>query len=437
MARQGHWNLSKVAKLSICQLIATFACLVVVLFYSPQSETLLKVSSGRLLIYSFFYGLFLLISGEVIGLFDNGHRSLIWKKLLLSFMGAALASFFLILIVWIIDYQFVGRFVVSKIFIVTGIFVFLFLFSIDRLNRRNPWRVLVYLPEFDSVKFEASFNQINTEITWLYPTSDSVHTNLIEYCINNNIDMIVCNKTDFEFDMIGLLASGVRILDIASFFETFSQKIPHSEVSQNWLSKLELRQNGPFARRVKRVSDILLGIIGVVIFCPLFLVACLATLLESGFPIFYCQKRTGYLGRPYVLIKIRTMKRNAESKEALWASNHDNRITFVGGFLRKTRIDEIPQLWNVIKGEMSIVGPRPERPELDKEIANELPFWHSRYLLKPGLTGWAQIKYQYASDLETSEEKLAYDLFYIKNASFFLDLEIILSTLRSITKGSR
>ena len=131
------------------------------------------------------------------------------------------------------------------------------------------------------------------------------------------------------------------------------------------------------------------------------------------------------------------MKPDAEKSGAAWAAKEDQRVTYVGRLLRRTRIDEIPQFWNVIKGEMSIVGPRPERPELEKDIEAKLPFWNCRYLLKPGLTGWAQIKYQYASDLETSEEKLAYDLFYVKNASFFLDLEIILSTLRSLTKGSR
>ena len=109
----------------------------------------------------------------------------------------------------------------------------------------------------------------------------------------------------------------------------------------------------------------------------------------------------------------------------------------MGQILRKWRIDEIPQFWNVIKGEMSIVGPRPERPELEEKINENLPFWKCRYLLKPGLTGWAQIRYEYASDMESSEEKLAYDLYYIKNASFFLDMEIMLSTLRSLTKGSR
>ena len=131
------------------------------------------------------------------------------------------------------------------------------------------------------------------------------------------------------------------------------------------------------------------------------------------------------------------MRKDAEGGGVQWAQEQDKRVTYVGRFLRKTRIDEIPQLWNVIKGEMSLVGPRPERPELDEEIERTSPFWKCRYLLKPGITGWAQIKYQYASDLESSEEKLSYDLFYVKNASFFLDLEIILSTLRSIMKGSR
>lgn len=131
------------------------------------------------------------------------------------------------------------------------------------------------------------------------------------------------------------------------------------------------------------------------------------------------------------------MKRNSESEGAQWAKDKDKRITIVGRFLRKTRIDEIPQFWNVMKGEMSVVGPRPERPELEEKIVSKLPYWKCRYLLKPGITGWAQIKYKYASDFTSSEEKLAYDLYYVKNASFFLDLEIMLSTIRSLMKGSR
>ena len=154
-------------------------------------------------------------------------------------------------------------------------------------------------------------------------------------------------------------------------------------------------------------------------------------------PFLFSQRRVGAFGKPYLMHKLRTMRVDAENKGAMWAIKGDERITPLGRFLRKYRIDEIPQFWNVIKGEMSLVGPRPERPEFINELSEKIPHWSSRTLLKPGLTGWAQILHSYSSDLTSSEEKLAYDLYYIKNASFVLDLEIILSTLRSLTKGSR
>ena len=143
------------------------------------------------------------------------------------------------------------------------------------------------------------------------------------------------------------------------------------------------------------------------------------------------------MGKPYLMFKLRTMRSDAETAGAKWASVRDDRTTAVGRFLRKYRIDEIPQCWNIIKGEMSIVGPRPERPEFMEELCQKVPHWNSRNLLKPGLTGWAQILHTYSADISSSEEKLAYDLYYLKNASFILDLEIMLSTLRSLTKGSR
>ena len=233
------------------------------------------------------------------------------------------------------------------------------------------------------------------------------------------------------------LASGVRVMFPTDFVETFCRKIPSTEVDRSWLARLDLRQRDPIVRRVKRLSDLFTATIGLILCLPILLIACLAIVLETGFPLFFHQKRTGLLGRTYTLHKLRTMQKDAEKKGAEWAQKGDLRVTRVGRFLRRWRIDEIPQFWNIIKGEMSIVGPRPERPELEKEINSRLPFWMCRYLLKPGLTGWAQIRFEYASDMESSEEKLAYDLFYIKNASFLLDLEIMLSTIRSLTKGSR
>ena len=202
--------------------------------------------------------------------------------------------------------------------------------------------------------------------------------------------------------------------------ETFCQRIPPAEVDAAWLTKLNLRQRDPIARRVKRLNDLLLASLGLVLSLPILLLASLAILLDSGFPIFFHQTRTGYLGRPYTLFKLRTMRQDAEGGGAQWAQEQDKRVTYVGRFLRKTRIDEIPQLWNVIKGEMSLVGPRPERPELDEEIERTSPFWKCRYLLKPGITGWAQIKYQYASDSRKFGGKIILRLVLCQKRLLFL-----------------
>ena len=306
---------------------------------------------------------------------------------------------------------------------------------LEGIQRRNPWKILVYLPEAEANEITSSLEAFGERIEWI--TFKSKDGDLLEYCIRKDVDIVIWDKIEKEFDVMALLASGVRVLSVSALWETFSQKIPHSEINEDWLTKLDLRQRDPVVRRIKRLSDILISCFGLIVGFPILVLACLAIFLESGFPLFFTQRRSGYLNRPYILYKLRTMIPDSEKRGAEWAAKQDHRVTRVGRFLRSTRIDEIPQFWNVIKGDMSVVGPRPERPELEDEIIKKLPFWNCRYLLKPGLTGWAQIKYQYAADLETSEEKLAYDLFYVKNASFFLDLEIILSTLRSLTKGSR
>jgi lipopolysaccharide/colanic/teichoic acid biosynthesis glycosyltransferase len=437
MMRKQHLNFSKVNKLFVFQLFAMGACLGVIGFGAPQSETLLQVSKERLLIYSILYGVSCLIAGEIIGLFANNHRNLIWKKFVLSLVSASMGSLGLILAVWSIEFEFVGRLAILKMILFTGLPGFFFFTFLNRLNQGNPWKVLLHLSEEDAQAIIANLKGTEYLIEWIFPVVNSENDKLIEFCKDNQVDIIISDGLNTDFDVIALLGSGVKVLSIDALWETFSQKIPHAEINQNWLTKLDLRQRGPIVRRVKRVMDIWIAGLGLILAFPLLLIAGIIIVLESGFPLFFKQRRTGYLGRPYIMYKLRTMKPDAEKSGATWAAKQDQRVTYVGRFLRRTRIDEIPQLWNVIKGEMSIVGPRPERPELEKDILAKLPYWNCRYLLKPGLTGWAQIKYQYASDLSTSEEKLAYDLFYVKNASFFLDLEIMLSTLRSLMKGSR
>jgi lipopolysaccharide/colanic/teichoic acid biosynthesis glycosyltransferase len=159
----------------------------------------------------------------------------------------------------------------------------------------------------------------------------------------------------------------------------------------------------------------------------------LAIWLESGRPIFYCQERVGENGRPFTLCKFRSMRRDAEQAgRPVWARHDDDRITGVGRFIRKTRLDELPQLWNVVCGDMSFVGPRPERPYFVEELGKEIPFYQQRHAVKPGLTGWAQVKYRYGASLEDAMEKLRYDLYYIKHLSIFFDLTIVFDTVKVV-----
>jgi exopolysaccharide biosynthesis polyprenyl glycosylphosphotransferase len=439
IAKSEHWNLSKVTKLVFCQLIAMGVCLVVTLYYSPASETLLLVNRERLLFYAATFGVFFLLAGEVSGLFVDQRRNGAWKRVFLTLVSSGLGVLGLIILVWTIEFDFVGRFAAFKMLSGVALLVYLFLALQGFLSQGNPWRTLVLASGERKERIRAYLGIESSDVVWLELSDGPMDKeSLLRTCDAEEVELLLLEEEqEREVPVMSLLASGVRVMGVAAFVETFCQRIPPAEVDAAWLTKLNLRQRDPIVRRVKRLNDLLLASLGLVLSLPLLLLAGLAIVLDTGFPLFFHQTRTGYLGRPYTLFKLRTMRQDAEGGRAQWAQKHDKRVTYVGRFLRKTRIDEIPQLWNVIKGEMSLVGPRPERPELDEEIERTSPFWKCRYLLKPGITGWAQIKYQYASDLESSEEKLSYDLFYVKNASFFLDLEIILSTLRSIMKGSR
>ena len=440
-----HWNLGKISKMLLCLVICITSCLVVTLFFSPQSETLLQVSPERLFLYSVAFGCLFLVSGEMVGLFENSIRKITGKKALQALFSSAVSNFGLLVLVWSIEFDFIGRLAILKMLISTGLGTFIFLNMLNSLSNRNPWRVMALIDSCRRKKIVEGTDPNFSAFEWIEPKTESFQKekfdSLLDDCRKNKVEILIIEGKDSEFkeaQIMDFLASGVRVMFPTDFVETFCRKIPSTDLDHRWLARLNLKQRDPLLRRIKRLIDLLLSIFGLVISLPILFLAGLAIVLDSGFPVFFCQTRSGLLGRSYKLFKLRTMKQKAEQGGgAQWAKEGDERVTFVGRFLRRTRIDEIPQFWNVIKGEMSIVGPRPERPELEEAIEAHLPYWKCRYLLKPGVTGWAQIRFKYASDLKSSEEKLAYDLYYVKNASFFLDLEIILSTLRSLTQGSR
>ena len=184
--------------------------------------------------------------------------------------------------------------------------------------------------------------------------------------------------------------------------------------------------------RLKRFGDIFVSFFLILITLPLIILAILLIKLEDNGPIFYTQFRTGLYGKPFKIFKLRSMKQNSEKSGPVWAQKKDPRITNIGRVLRKSRIDELPQLFSVITGEMSLIGPRPERPEIDKTLIEEIPFYNLRNIIKPGLSGWAQVNYNYGASIKDSKIKFSYEIFYLRNYSLLLDLLILFKTLKLI-----
>jgi sugar transferase (PEP-CTERM system associated) len=229
---------------------------------------------------------------------------------------------------------------------------------------------------------------------------------------------------------------GVKVLDLASHFEQTLGQIRLDALRAGWLIFGDGFRQGFFRTTVKRLFDIAFAGLLFVLALPVMLLAMIAIVIESGFPVFYRQERVGINGRLFNVIKFRSMRTDAEKDgKPRWASGNDSRVTRVGRLIRKTRIDELPQLLNVIKGDMSLVGPRPERPFFVDQLTREIPFYAVRHSVKPGVTGWAQVRYHYGSSVEDSAEKLQYDLYYVKNHTLFLDLVVLFETVGVVLTG--
>lgn len=229
----------------------------------------------------------------------------------------------------------------------------------------------------------------------------------------------------------------ITLYDLPTFYEKITGKVPISAIEEVWFLENLMREKKKLYESAKRVLDIFYALALGIITLPLYPIVALAVKTDSQGPIFYKQKRVGENSQIFNVYKFRSMVDNAEKNGAQWAQEKDPRVTKVGKFLRVTRLDELPQLYNVFKGDMSFVGPRPERPEFvfGVNLQRQIPFYQIRHLVKPGLTGWAQINFQYGASLEDSIKKLQYDLFYIKNHSFAMDLQIILKTVKIVLSG--
>ena len=293
-------------------------------------------------------------------------------------------------------------------------------------------KLVVLTPEADQNATRSELNNLNY-VGNLNDLSKWIQESWSAVIIATNIQF---SDTQTQ-QLMQIRLRGIPIYRLPDFYETLWYKLPSYLLQDQWFvfsSGFHLMP-GYLTIKLKRFVDLILVMVLLVILSPLMLLVILAIKLDSSGPVFYSQVRTGLYGKSFRVYKFRSMHQDAEKRGVQWADKHDPRVTRIGRWLRLWRIDELPQIWNVLRGEMSLIGPRPERPEFDVKLKEAIPYYELRYLVKPGITGWAQVLYPYGASIEDAYEKLAYDLYYIKNYSIWLDLAITFKTIRVVFLG--
>jgi exopolysaccharide biosynthesis polyprenyl glycosylphosphotransferase len=275
----------------------------------------------------------------------------------------------------------------------------------------------------------------------------------ISFCASDNLNQVpfsdyrqvdgiavseLCSLKDSVIEeLMTRRGRGAVVYSLVSWSEQHLQRVPPELFSSRWLVQAEgfELQPGRWSWRVKRLGDVVIATLLLLCSLPIMILSALAIRLEDGGPVLYGQVRTGLYGEPYRIWKLRSMQNKAEPNGAQWAGRGDVRITRVGHWLRQLRIDELPQLVGVLRGEMSLIGPRPERPELETQLEEQIPHYRVRHWIRPGLSGWAQVCFPYGASVADSRMKLSYDLYYLRNASLLLDLLILMKTIRLVSRG--
>jgi len=272
-------------------------------------------------------------------------------------------------------------------------------------------------------------------------TRDAIASHLMELVGDHRVHRVIVGMDDRRgtlpvMQMLQLRLTGIKIEEATSLLEKISGRIAVDNLYPSWLIFTEGFRFSASFLLMRRLIAILASAILLLVVLPVLPFVVLAIKLDSRGPVLYKQKRVGRGGKVFNCFKFRTMRQDAEADTgATWALDNDPRITRIGSFLRTVRLDEIPQLWCVLKGDMGFVGPRPERPEFVEMLAKEIPFYEVRHAVRPGITGWAQVRYKYGNTLEDAKEKLQYDLYYIKNMSLGLDLMIMFQTIKIVLLG--
>ena len=368
-----------------------------------------------------------------------------------------------------IDNNFINKFLRTfKTYIITGILFKIIIIIFSFLNSNvgdGKWLIFLGIISIISLSYEISHNYlvnkyITNRIKWLSIYSNLENRSLIEnskevkkYGFHKSIhkskldQLGNLNNKRFGFILedinklsdkekkilISLKNKGFNLLSLIDWLECYLHRYPIEIISSEDLIKfLLVNKKSNTSKRIKRISEFTLSFILLIITSPIILLFAILIKLEDHGPILYSQKRSGFAGQIFTIYKLRSMKINAEEDGIKWSSANDKRVTRVGKFLRMTRLDELPQLISVIKGDMSLIGPRPERPEIDEILTTKIPNYKIRYLVRPGISGWAQVSYPYGASIEDTKIKFSYDVYYIKNFSTLFDLLILLETIRLV-----
>lgn len=391
------------------------------------------------------FGLLLALVADIAGLHDPLRQQRFWP-VTIRIIAALFVTFLLaVVILYTLALQQLGRTVSIQAMISAGLIMGGLRTVLFRVQGRTRRRLLLLM---DLDKRKNLWERI--EKSGLpFRVADIPHS--FDSALNSDELMGLCRKLRIDEVVVpeqsggetgppvwmACLESGIQVTHTRAFVERYFYRVDCSDVRPNWFLELDLRLTHPVYHRWKRFSDILLASMGLILVAPFLLVFLALIWVETGKPLFFKQQRVGLRSKPFTIWKLRTMSVLREEETRDSDRLNDSRVTRMGYILRRTRLDEVPQFWNIIRGDMSFIGPRPEWIDIAEELGERIPYYPYRTLVKPGLTGWAQINFGYAANDEEVREKLGLDFYYLKNASLTLDLQILIRTVGSIMRGSR
>ena len=418
----------------------------------------LPINHKQIIVFAVILGITMLVINAWLGFYQRIHGRTITESRARAVLSLYLAvpvayGIFALLPLTDINREFVQLSAMSAVF---GMLVNRVSASHTEASSLMTRRILVFGTGSQALAVKQALNKSDpsTEIVGYFPSPNDESAIVPEHLILSRsktltdtaktlkVDEIVVALTERRGgsmplrELLDCKLHGIRVLDLASHFEQTLGQIRLDSLYAGWPIFGDGFQQGTLRTIVKRLSDIIFATILIILAMPIMLITALLIIAENGFPVFYRQERVGLNGRLFNVIKFRSMRNDAEKDgKPIWAKAKDDRVTKVGGIIRKLRIDELPQLFSVLKGDMSLVGPRPERPFFVDQLTKEIPFYAVRHSVKPGVTGWAQVRYHYGATVEDSAEKLQYDLYYVKNHSLFLDIVVLFETIGVVLTG--